>query len=52
MWVMILEKAWAKVYGSYQDLIAHTVAESLVSLTGGQVQTMYVEEGVCVVVCC
>lgn len=35
LWVMILEKAWAKVFGSYQNIIAGNPREVLKALTGG-----------------
>jgi calpain-15 len=34
IWVLILEKAWAKVYGSYQRIEAGTTGEALQPLTG------------------
>jgi len=32
--VLVLEKAWAKVYGSYQRIEAGTCGEALYPLTG------------------
>ncbi len=34
IWVLVLEKAWAKVYGSYQRIEAGTTGEALHPLTG------------------
>ena len=34
IWVLILEKAWAKVFGSYQRIEAGTAGEALYPLTG------------------
>ena len=34
IWVLLLEKAWAKVYGSYQRIEAGTTGEALPALTG------------------
>jgi calpain-15 len=34
IWVLILEKAWAKVFGSYQRIEAGTTGEALQPLTG------------------
>ena len=34
IWVLILEKAWAKVFGSYQRIEAGTSGEALHPLTG------------------
>ena len=34
IWVLILEKAWAKIYGSYQRIEAGTAGEAMYPLTG------------------
>lgn len=34
IWVLILEKAWAKVYGSYQRIEGGNIGEALPALTG------------------
>lgn len=34
IWVLILEKAWAKLYGSYERIEAGTCREALRDLTG------------------
>ena len=34
IWGMILEKAWAKVYGSYQRIEAGLTSEAMYPLTG------------------
>jgi len=34
IWVLVLEKAWAKVYGSYQRIEAGTAGEAFHPLTG------------------
>ena len=34
LWVMLLEKAWAKVFGSYQVIVSGLPGESLTTLTG------------------
>lgn len=34
IWVLILEKAWAKVFGSYQRIEAGTAGEAFQPLTG------------------
>ena len=34
IWVLIVEKAWAKVYGSYQRIEAGEAGEALYPLTG------------------
>ena len=38
IWVLLLEKAWAKVYGSYQRIEAGTTGEALPCLTGAPAQ--------------
>jgi calpain-15 len=34
MWVILLEKAWAKIHGSYDTIIAGNGAEALRDITG------------------
>ncbi len=34
-WVMILEKAWAKIFGSYSNIISGHPTEVMKALTGG-----------------
>jgi calpain-15 len=34
IWVLLLEKAWAKIFGSYQRIEAGTTGEALQPLTG------------------
>ena len=38
MWVMLLEKAWAKVNGSYENTITGLPADALKCLTGAPVE--------------
>lgn len=35
MWVILLEKAWAKVFGSYGNIISGDPREVIASITGG-----------------
>ena len=35
LWVMVLEKAWAKIFGNYSNIIAGNPREVLKALTGG-----------------
>ena len=35
IWAMIIEKAYAKLYGSYQNIIGGFVDEALADLTNG-----------------
>lgn len=41
IWVLILEKAWAKVHGSYQRIEGGNTAEALMSLTGAYVDYIF-----------
>ncbi len=34
IWVMLLEKAWAKIFGSYDNIISGTSEEGLTALSG------------------
>lgn len=43
-WLPLLEKAYAKVYGSYEHLWAGQVAEALVDLTGGLAERWSLKE--------
>lgn len=44
IWVHLLEKAWAKLCGSYAKSIAGNEYESLTALTGAPTETIYHEE--------
>jgi len=44
LWVMILEKAWAKIYGSYGMIEAGLTRECLHDLTGAPTKTMFNDE--------
>lgn len=41
IWVLLLEKAWAKIYGSYQRIEAGTTGEALPALTGAPSEFMF-----------
>jgi hypothetical protein len=41
IWVLLLEKAWAKIYGSYQRIEAGTTGEALPALTGAPSDFMF-----------
>ena len=41
IWVLILEKAWAKVHGSYQRIEGGNTAEALMALTGAYVDYIF-----------
>ena len=43
LWVLILEKAWAKVHGSYQRIEGGNTSEALYALTGVHVDTIFHE---------
>ena len=43
IWVLILEKAWAKIFGSYQRIEAGLSGEALNTLTGSP-HTFYMHE--------
>jgi len=34
-WVPLIEKAYAKLHGSYEEIMLHNITECLVDLTGG-----------------
>jgi Calpain family cysteine protease len=41
MWVMLLEKAWAKVHGGYMNIDAGLTREALHDLTGAPTKTYF-----------
>ena len=41
IWVLLLEKAWAKMFGSYQRIEAGTTGEALPALTGAPSDFIY-----------
>lgn len=45
LWVMILEKAWAKVFGGYVNINAGIIREALTALTGAPTCTYFNDEG-------
>ena len=44
LWVLLLEKAWAKIWGSYQNIVAGDCSEALRDLTGAPTRTIYTNE--------
>ena len=42
LWVMLLEKAWAKVHGGYLNIESGFTSEALFSLTGAPVYTYFI----------
>ena len=42
IWVMIIEKAWAKVHGGYLNIAAGLTREALRDLTGACCKTFFV----------
>ena len=45
LWVMILEKAWAKVHGGYLNIAAGLTREALRDLTGASAKTFFTADG-------
>ena len=45
LWVMILEKAWAKVYGGFNNIVGGLIREALHDLTGAPAITFFNSEG-------
>ena len=43
LWVIFLEKAWAKINGGYQNIAAGLTREALRSLTGASCKTFYTD---------
>jgi calpain-15 len=43
LWVMFLEKAWAKVHGGYMNINAGLTREALRDLTGGCAKTFFTQ---------
>ncbi|CAD8127631.1 unnamed protein product [Paramecium sonneborni] len=44
IWVMVIEKAWAKVFGSYENIEAGYPTEVLRTLTGAATKTLFTKE--------
>lgn len=44
LWVLLMEKAWAKVFGSYQRIEAGTSGEALPCITGAPIEVFFHEE--------
>lgn len=44
MWVILLEKAWAKVFGSYSNIIYGDPREVIASITGGPTWCLSTED--------
>ena len=45
IWIMLLEKAWAKVNGGYMDIEAGFLSEALIALTGAPCHTFFIPQG-------
>lgn len=45
LWVMLLEKAWAKVHGGYNNIVGGLIREALHDLTGAPAITYFNSEG-------
>lgn len=45
LWVMLVEKAWAKVHGGYMNIAAGLTREALRDLTGAPAKTFFMEDG-------
>jgi hypothetical protein len=41
-WVPLMEKAYAKLHGTYEKLHGGTISESMVDLTGGVSEKFYI----------
>ena len=44
LWVLIMEKAWAKLHGSYQRIEAGNAANVMHDLTGAPAETIDIED--------
>ena len=44
IWVMVLEKAWAKIHGGYMNISVGTAGEALRDLTGAPTRTYFTDE--------
>lgn len=44
LWVMLIEKAWAKIHGGYLNIAAGLTREALRDLTGASAKTYFVED--------
>ena len=44
LWVMIIEKAWAKIHGGYMNIAAGLTREALWDLTGASAKTYFTEK--------
>ena len=44
LWVILLEKAWAKLYGSYRHIEAGFPEESLHDLTGAPIKHIFLKK--------
>ena len=45
LWIMLLEKAWAKVHGGYLNIESGYITEAFNALTGAPVHTYFIERG-------